>query len=282
MLHQKHNFLSLLTISELGAFLKVVNDSLLVRRHADLFNWLHEEVQLFVPHDILIAAWGDFSLGLVHLDIVSYLPGARTTEVDKQEIMPFAINMYGMWLGSGRESCSLNLQDGGEDFRMLTSSTEFGKSVKMMRTAIVQGIKDERGRQDCLYIALHSSRNVELRAVRAMEYLLPNLDAALRRVEHLPDQYLSNGAWHGEPLADGSAIATDLAEEVVEHDLTLREQEIMHWVSLGKTNSEIGCILNISAFTVKNHLQRIFRKLDVLNRAQAVSLFKRRGVAIDG
>jgi len=29
--------------------------------------------------------------------------------------------------------------------------------------------------------------------------------------------------------------------------------------------------LDISAFTVKNHVQRIFKKLDVVNRAQAVA-----------
>ena len=52
--------------------------------------------------------------------------------------------------------------------------------------------------------------------------------------------------------------------------LSQREIEIMEWVRIGKTNYEIGMILNISAFTVKNHLQRIFKKLDVTNRAQAV------------
>ena len=50
-----------------------------------------------------------------------------------------------------------------------------------------------------------------------------------------------------------------------------RELDIMRWVCKGKTNGEIGQILDISFFTVKNHLQRIFRKLDVLNRAQAVA-----------
>ena len=44
---------------------------------------------------------------------------------------------------------------------------------------------------------------------------------------------------------------------------------------MGKTNSEIGQILDISFFTVKNHAQRIFRKLDVLNRTQAVAQYKR-------
>ena len=39
----------------------------------------------------------------------------------------------------------------------------------------------------------------------------------------------------------------------------------------GKTNDEIGSILDISTFTVKNHLQRIFKKIDVVNRSQAVA-----------
>ena len=57
--------------------------------------------------------------------------------------------------------------------------------------------------------------------------------------------------------------------------LSERETQIMAWVAMGKTNSEIGSILNISGFTVKNHMQRIFQKLNVFNRAQAVSKVKR-------
>jgi len=53
--------------------------------------------------------------------------------------------------------------------------------------------------------------------------------------------------------------------------MSLRELEIMTWVREGKTNQEIGQILDISVFTVKNHLQRIFKKLNVYNRAQAVA-----------
>ena len=52
--------------------------------------------------------------------------------------------------------------------------------------------------------------------------------------------------------------------------LTAREAEILDWVRLGKTNDEIGLILEINVFTVKNHLQNIFKKLDVSNRMQAV------------
>jgi DNA-binding CsgD family transcriptional regulator len=56
--------------------------------------------------------------------------------------------------------------------------------------------------------------------------------------------------------------------------LSAREVEILQWVALGKTNPEIGKILKISEFTVKNHMQRIFKKMDVSNRAQAVGRFK--------
>ena len=52
--------------------------------------------------------------------------------------------------------------------------------------------------------------------------------------------------------------------------LSPRETEILWWVSKGKTNYEIGMILDISAFTVKNHISNILCKLQVTNRAQAL------------
>jgi DNA-binding CsgD family transcriptional regulator len=47
----------------------------------------------------------------------------------------------------------------------------------------------------------------------------------------------------------------------------------LHWFKTGKTNFEIGMILTISPNTVKNHLKRIFQKLDVSCRAQAVAKY---------
>ena len=58
--------------------------------------------------------------------------------------------------------------------------------------------------------------------------------------------------------------------------LSARETEVLQWVKNGKTNDEIGQILEISATTAKNHIQKILRKLNVSNRAQAVG----RGVAL--
>jgi len=53
--------------------------------------------------------------------------------------------------------------------------------------------------------------------------------------------------------------------------LSLRECEILAWVREGKSNFEVGCILGISAMTVKNHLKRIYKTLGVSNRTHALS-----------
>jgi DNA-binding CsgD family transcriptional regulator len=53
--------------------------------------------------------------------------------------------------------------------------------------------------------------------------------------------------------------------------ITGREIEILRWAQLGKSNAEIGEQLHISPLTVKNHIQKILKKLNVQNRTAAVS-----------
>ncbi len=52
-------------------------------------------------------------------------------------------------------------------------------------------------------------------------------------------------------------------------NLTYREAEVLLWVSRGKANRDIGEILNISPRTVNKHLEQVFVKLGVENRAAA-------------
>ncbi|MGR9014240.1 MAG: response regulator [Gammaproteobacteria bacterium] len=53
--------------------------------------------------------------------------------------------------------------------------------------------------------------------------------------------------------------------------LTFREAEILMWISRGKTNKEVGLILNSSPRTINKHLEHVFEKLGVVTRAAAVS-----------
>lgn len=54
--------------------------------------------------------------------------------------------------------------------------------------------------------------------------------------------------------------------------LSPRETEILEWLVQGKTNPEIGMILQISPRTVQKHLEHIYCRLSVENRHAAITL----------
>jgi DNA-binding NarL/FixJ family response regulator len=54
--------------------------------------------------------------------------------------------------------------------------------------------------------------------------------------------------------------------------LTAREAEVLMWISRGKTNRDIGLILDNSPRTINKHLEHIFEKLGVATRSAAVSV----------
>lgn len=54
-------------------------------------------------------------------------------------------------------------------------------------------------------------------------------------------------------------------------EISGREREVLHWAKEGKSTWDISTILCISERTVKFHFGNIFRKLDVLNRSQAIA-----------
>jgi DNA-binding CsgD family transcriptional regulator len=54
-----------------------------------------------------------------------------------------------------------------------------------------------------------------------------------------------------------------------EYGLTPRESEVLAWVAKGKTNAEVGAILQLSGRTVQKHLEHIYDKLGVESRTTA-------------
>jgi DNA-binding CsgD family transcriptional regulator len=54
--------------------------------------------------------------------------------------------------------------------------------------------------------------------------------------------------------------------------LTPKEIEVLRWIKQGKTNLEIGIILNNSPKTIKTHVEHILSKLNMPNRATLASI----------
>ncbi len=55
------------------------------------------------------------------------------------------------------------------------------------------------------------------------------------------------------------------------HQLTQKEQEVVRLLLDGKTNREVGNVLNVGEYTVKSHMKRIMAKLQVGTRAGIVA-----------
>lgn len=54
--------------------------------------------------------------------------------------------------------------------------------------------------------------------------------------------------------------------------ITSREADVLEWITKGKTNREIGQILDLSPRTVNKHLEQIFKKMGVDNRTSAATM----------
>jgi len=57
--------------------------------------------------------------------------------------------------------------------------------------------------------------------------------------------------------------------------LTHKQQQVMHFLASGLSNKEIARKLDLSPETIKTHLREIFTRMNVKNRTQAVSLYRK-------
>jgi len=64
--------------------------------------------------------------------------------------------------------------------------------------------------------------------------------------------------------------STDVTDAKGRPLLTTREQQVLHLLADGLSNYELATVLKLSEHTIKNHLFRIYDKLGVSNRMEAV------------
>jgi DNA-binding NarL/FixJ family response regulator len=89
------------------------------------------------------------------------------------------------------------------------------------------------------------------------------------------------GALAGRDLVEPSlrrALSERGSREDKGAQLTEREIQVLTGMSQGKSNAQIGRELFLSEDTVKTHARRLFRKMGVTDRAQAVASGFRRGL----
>jgi transcriptional regulator EpsA len=102
-----------------------------------------------------------------------------------------------------------------------------------------------------------------------LDLVLPQLHRIWQRVVITEHELLRPAA--GQPGLGIDRPRHPLPESSPGHAITARERQILQWVRDGNSNQQVAEVLGISPLTVKNHVQKILRKLGASNRAQAVA-----------
>lgn len=91
----------------------------------------------------------------------------------------------------------------------------------------------------------------------SLEEVGKSLSSVLRGQTIIPQQLLSSAT--DDDYADGA------------DNLTVREREVLQALLTGSTNIDIANQLFVSESTIKTHLYRVFRKIGVSSRGQAIA-----------
>ena len=236
--------------SERESLLLNIDVSLRVHTRPQLFSWVQGAFQSMIPHEVLICGLQESRQGAMRVDSFTTAPVdcAKLNELFQQDtsLVPHLIKLWEV------NRC-----------QAITCETERGPfssgalARELLRvgvsTVLAHGTHDAAGNMISFFVFACRPGAVGPKQAYLADLIVPYLHAAWVR---------SQVTWPLDRAGANKPAKTGL--------LTPRETQILQWIYHGKSNIEIGMILEISPLTVKNHVQKTLRKLNVLNRTQAV------------
>jgi len=234
----------------LESLLLNLDRSLGVYTRAQFFTWTQGLLQSLIPHKVVICALRNGKPTSFTVDSFSTVVADSDTfgEVLLKDAA-IASDLIKTWKERSFLPVACSINELG-----VPSGGAFARGLRRIGATdlLVHGTHDIDAQVRCLFIFGCGSGCVSAREIYTVQLIVPFLHRAWVRSQTAESQ-------------DAGCVAS-LGAGV----LTKREREILHWVYLGKSNAEAAAILGISPLTVKNHVQKILRKLNVVNRAQAV------------
>ena len=222
-----------------------------IASRADFFLWSQGSLKLLLPHGLLMGLLLDERQQALQLECLQSVPypadlldRLRHPEHGYLARLARSCDRPGAML-LGDVSATPGLNQAAPALALEWQAMKFGYGLLLASGPLIDGVSSYIG-----LFGLQSAPSVA--QAWLLRVLAPQLHFTLMRVKSQP------------------AGAPDPNPNLIE-DLTDRQLQILEWVKMGKTNFEISLILDISALTVKNHLQKLFKRLNVHNRAQAVA-----------
>jgi len=235
---------------QIEALVLNLDASLRVHTRAQFFKWTQGLLQSLVPHEALLCALRGAEARALRVD--SFGTAARGAALGElfQRDAAAVPGLLGEWRERGCLPVGCDARQGGA-----LGGGEFARELQRLGATdlIAHGAAEADGRAGGFFVFCCRPGAAGAAARYLVQLALPALHAAWVRV-----QAEGQGAGALRPAGAEGGV------------LTPREQEILRWIAIGKSNFEVGAILSISPLTVKNHVQKILRKLNVLKRTQAV------------
>lgn len=224
-----------------------------IRQRSDFFMWSQGGLQGCVPHGLLTCTLFDANGQALHHDtFYSTLIDGKTLEAASAAEAGLGADLARHCQKVGQTLLYVDRRAGTEaaaspldDLRQRCNQWGLGPALVVSTGAIP-------GSLSSCFVFFKLATPTQALHHDFAALLLPHLHLALCRswaAKEEAERRLADDAWA----------------------LTTRQLEILNWVQQGKTNFEIAAILEVSPLTVKNHLQKLFKRLDVHNRTQAVA-----------
>ncbi len=241
--------------------LRVIEAAPRVCRRHQFFVWSQGDFQRWLPHKLCVCGSYDRDQRDLVFDIFNSVPMPESALASlrdaRSDLVRAAINT---WHRYRRQACVLPLRELQGGVQPLAAAlTDLGYSQLMLHGIHRPGRPEEL---ESFFLFGQPNAPYQDDVHQAFEMLLPSLHVAYQRVYATERQMVlgrtSQAPANGQPAPRVTPI-------------TEREREILLWVRDGLSNQQISEKLGISALTVKNHVQKILRKLGAANRAQAVA-----------
>jgi transcriptional regulator EpsA len=241
---------ALLDPLELESLKLIMDASLRVHARHHFFTWTQGLLQNLVKHELLICALRTAESMSFHVESFSTAPSepALFSDLFRQDtsLVPHLIKNW--------EENSFRPVVCETGTASPFAQSALGREINRIGAdaVVAHGTYDAFGKPASFFIFACQAQAMGPRQVYCVELIVPFVHQAWVRTQ------IDRPAESADARPSGAGL------------LTSREREILKWIHLGKSNIEIGTILEISPLTVKNHVQKILRKLSVSNRTQAV------------
>lgn len=170
--------------------------------------------------------------------------------------------------GNGRDALEL-IRRTRPDVAILDLSMPHMDGIEVSRMVQKEGLNTK-----VLLLTMHKDPALAKRAVRTgiSGYVLK--DCAFDELLDSIRRVASGGLFVSPSVQEKMPHTEDKGHPI----LSAKEKDILRWMAHGKGNWEIANILGITVSTVKFHVGNIMKKLDAVNRAQAVAVATQKGL----